>query len=175
MPMPRTAPAPNIPAIPGMNPGVLVKAGGGAGGGSGAGRGKGKGGKKGANGGGSEENATGDGKNAEGSDGCGDPVCPVTGKMFLNILDFAFSGPMPLRFVRSYMSSSSRQRGDLGFGWTHNFGWRMKVSRRRVIVYDDAGRAQVMPLPPEGGPPTTNGFAWKLWRHKNGFELWCPK
>lgn len=173
--MPRTAPAPNIPAIPGMNPGVLVKAGGGAGGGSGAGRGKGKGGKKGANGGGSEENATGDGKNAEGSDGCGDPVCPVTGKMFLNILDFAFSGPMPLRFVRSYMSSSSRQRGDLGFGWTHNFGWRMKVSRRRVIVYDDAGRAQVMPLPPEGGPPTTNGFAWKLWTHKNGFELWCPK
>lgn len=26
--MPRTAPAPNIPAIPGMNPGILIKAGG---------------------------------------------------------------------------------------------------------------------------------------------------
>lgn len=54
-PMPRTSPVPNIPAIPGMNPGVLVKAGGGAGGGAGAGRGNGKGGKKGAGGNSGEE------------------------------------------------------------------------------------------------------------------------
>ena len=40
--MARTAPVPNIPAPPGMNPGTWVMGGGGAGGGGGPGSGNGK-------------------------------------------------------------------------------------------------------------------------------------
>jgi hypothetical protein len=67
--MARTAPVPNIPAIPGMNPGLFVLGGGGDGGGSGAGGGK--GGKKGqgADGKNGGKDAKGGGKSACGGGG----------------------------------------------------------------------------------------------------------
>src|SRR5690606_14384915 len=49
--MPRTAPAPNMVAIPGMNPGTFVAGGGGDGGGGSGGKGGGRGGGGAGNGG----------------------------------------------------------------------------------------------------------------------------
>ena len=91
--MPRTAPGPNAIAIPGMNPGTILQGGGGDGGGGSGKGGSGSGGKKKAGTGDGEEDASGGGKEGEGGDGCGDPICPVTGRMFLDILDFAFAAP----------------------------------------------------------------------------------
>lgn len=114
--MPRTAPIPNMVAIPGMCPGVVIKAGGAGGGGSGAGRGKGKGGKKGARTKGGKDDAKdgkknagacGNGSNADG--GCpnpqhggggqvtaGDPVDVATGRVFtVPAVDLALGGPFP--------------------------------------------------------------------------------
>ncbi|WP_437760794.1 hypothetical protein [Sorangium sp. So ce1389] len=48
--MARTAPVPNIPAIPGMNPGTWIMGGGGGGGGGNGRGGRGRGGKQGAGG-----------------------------------------------------------------------------------------------------------------------------
>src|SRR5687767_13081758 len=94
--MARTAPAPNIPPIPGMNPAVWVAAGGAGAGGGGAGKGSGKGGKGGANGkdgegdpgdGGKGSGACGSGANG-GCTNCGhriakgDPVDVSTGAVF---------------------------------------------------------------------------------------------
>src|SRR4051812_28463799 len=109
--MARTAPIPNIPAIPGMNPGVWIMAGGGSGGGSGPGGGKGKAADQGANGknGGNEPNGGGKGSANCGkgsSSGCpvhspklkaGDPVDVGTGRVeTLPSLDVALPGPLPL-------------------------------------------------------------------------------
>lgn len=138
--MPRTAPVPNIPTIPGMNPGVLIKGGGGAGGGSGAGRGGGKGGRKRANGKGGKQNASADEKRG----GCteGDPVCPITGRMLFDFYDFGFGGPLPLRWVRSYSSRTSNVSGDFGYGWSHGYGWQILEKRRYLEVLDANGRVQ---------------------------------
>ena len=86
--MARTAPVPNIPPIPGMCPSVAVMGGGGGGtGGSGKGAGDGDG-SVGGGGDGSGSDASGDQKNG----GCaaGDPVCPITGRVVLELFDFGF-------------------------------------------------------------------------------------
>src|SRR5688572_27865460 len=120
----RTAPVPNIPAIPGMNPGVFVLGGGGDGGGAG-GRGGGAGkDKQGANGKNGGDNASGGGKGACGSGqnggACpnhhgkkgsgkgskGDPVDIVTGRVFtIPVTDVHLPGPLPLTLTRSYTSA----------------------------------------------------------------------
>src|SRR5690606_24513988 len=129
--MARTAPVPNIPVIPGMNPGIFVMGGGGAGGGSGGKGGSGNGGEQGANG----ENG---GDGAEGSGGCagtsgtecavhqanpsaGDPVELSTGRVFtLPVRDVLLGGPMPFMFIRKYSSKAAEHDVGLGHGWSHS-------------------------------------------------------
>ncbi len=154
-----------------MCPGVAVLAGNGdGGGGSGKGGKNGKG-KKGAGTGDGDEDASGDGT---GAGECGDPVCPVTGKVFLEFLDFAFAGPFPLRWIRHYNSRGSDRAGDLGHGWSHPFGWRVHLKRRAALVYDDKHREQRFETPPRTGEPVWNGFAWNLRRHQDGLLLRLP-
>ena len=105
--MARTAPVPNLPAIPGMNPGLFILGGGGDGGGSGAGGGKGGAGKQGAGGKNGGNDASGDGKNAPDPSRyplCGTashPVDVVTGRAFTHpIVDFELAGPIPLVWQR---------------------------------------------------------------------------
>ncbi|MDC0680155.1 hypothetical protein [Sorangium atrum] len=64
LPMARTAPVPNIPAIPGMNPGVFILGGGGGGGGSNGTGGNGGAGRQGAGGSNGGKSASGGGKGA---------------------------------------------------------------------------------------------------------------
>lgn len=159
--MPRTAPIPNIPAIPGMCPGMIVAAGGGGGGGSGAGRGKGKGGKRGAGTGDGEENAEGGKKNASscgggaatGEDGAacpgnhssaskagggavGEPVDVVTGRVFtVPKVDLELGGPFPLVFHRSYSSFAQDVEFGMGRGWGHSFAWGIREGRRDSVLW----------------------------------------
>lgn len=170
--MPRTAPAPNIPAIPGMCPGIIVAAGGGGGGGSGAGGGKGKGGKKGAGTGNGEENATADSKSASkcgtGSTdggGCpndhghgasgtitkGDPVDVVTGRVTVGPLtDLFLPGPLPLLITRGYSSFSRQNDVGFGWGWSSSLRWRLEVKRRQCLVLDASGVLHTFPTPDDG-------------------------
>src|SRR6185369_17840242 len=105
--MARTAPAPDLPPIPGMCPSVAVLAGGGDGGG-GSGKGAGSGdGSEGAGAGSGGENAEGDGKGApdpEKYPDCGTvshPVDVVTGRAYTHpIVDLALPGPLPFVLQR---------------------------------------------------------------------------
>ncbi|WP_437670266.1 RHS repeat-associated core domain-containing protein [Sorangium sp. So ce131] len=157
----RTAPVPNIPAIPGMNPGVFVL-GGGGGGGGGRGKGgkggknsqkaKGKNGGKGAGGGGKGAcgNGTGDpnggscpkhhkGKKS-GKASKGDPVDVVTGNVFtIPVLDVDLPGPLPLEIARAYYATSAERDVGLGFGWCHSLAWDIEVGRRSITVWSDQG------------------------------------
>ena len=111
------------------------------GGGGGDGDGNGNGGKDGAGGGGSGEGEGGEGaeKDAAGAEGQGDPVDVVTGRMYMEVQDFAFPGPMPLRFCRTYNSRRGDRDVGLGFGWTHRFAWSARVGRRSIEIVDAEG------------------------------------
>ncbi|WP_437320647.1 RHS repeat-associated core domain-containing protein [Sorangium sp. So ce385] len=155
--MARTAPVPNIPAIPGMNPGVWIMGGGAAGGGGAGKGGRGSGDGQGANGQGGGNGANGGGKNAAscgpGSGGgcpnpahgnrgthAGDPVDPITGRVYtVSVVDLALPGALPLFIRRSYSSAYREEDVGLGFGWMHSLAWSIVESRRTLRVIDPLG------------------------------------
>lgn len=151
--MARTAPVPNFPAIPGMNPGIFLMGGGGDGGGSGPGGGKGKGKGQGGNGKGDGNGANGDGKGAGGcgpgsGGGCanpahgrsggthaGDPVDPVTGRVYtIPQTDLPLVGPLVFALKRAYSSFARERDIGLGFGWSHSLAWSIEVRRRTLVI-----------------------------------------
>ncbi|WP_437940344.1 RHS repeat-associated core domain-containing protein [Sorangium sp. So ce341] len=156
--MARTAPVPNIPAIPGMNPGVWIMGGGGAGGGGNGRGGNGQADGQGAHGQSGGNEANGGGKNASGCGqgkgaGCsnpvhgggggaaaGDPVDIVTGRVYTEpVVDLALPGPLPLIITRAYSSTARSRDVGLGFGWTHSLAWEVEVRRRSVRVWRPEG------------------------------------
>ncbi|MCA9631009.1 MAG: RHS repeat protein, partial [Myxococcales bacterium] len=157
--MTRTAPVPNIPAPPGMNPGAFVAGGGGNGGGSG-GRGSGNGsGEEGADGADNDENAEGEGNAAnacgEGDAGAcpnpehggggglteGDPVDAISGRVFTTpSVELILRGPLPLVIKRQYSSDAVQRDIGLGYGWSHSLAWRVQVKRRAVLLLQPSGQ-----------------------------------
>jgi RHS repeat-associated protein len=183
--MARTAPVPNIPPIPGMNPCTWL-----AGGGAGAGGSGGKGGK----GGNGDANAEGeDGKkdpqngdkSAEGcgngaNGGCtncgtkiskGDPVDVVSGEVFtIPRSDLFLPGPFNLELLRSYSSANRDRDIGLGWGWTHSLAWELEVHRRHVIVRSGDGARFEFPRLDEVGMQAFGG-GWALLRTDFGYVL----
>lgn len=190
--MARTAPVPNFPAIPGMNPGIFVMGGGGDGGGSGAGNGKGKGKGQGADGknGGKDANGgekgagncgagTGDGggcpnHHGPGSSGgltAGDPVDVVTGRVFtVPVVDVSFPGPLPLILERTYSSFARDADVGLGPGWSHSLAWHVLVRRGSVRVRTADGMEHLFGRVPDGGA-VMGPHGWLLHREGAGFRL----
>ncbi|MEZ4311737.1 MAG: DUF6531 domain-containing protein [Polyangiaceae bacterium] len=190
--MARTAPVPNMVAIPGMNPGLFVMGGGGDGGGSGAGGGKGKGKGQGGSGKNGGKDAKGDGKGAgacgagtpAGKKGCpgphgasggnvaaGDPVDVVTGAVFTNpAYDLVLPGPVPLQFIRTYNSQQRERDIGLGFGFSHNLDWSIFQKRRITeLLRDDGTTVEFDAL--RIGDSTIGPDGLVLVRTETGFEL----
>ncbi|WP_437876260.1 RHS repeat-associated core domain-containing protein [Sorangium sp. So ce513] len=184
--MARTAPVPNIPAIPGMNPGVFIMGGGGGGGGRGGRGGRGGKNKQGANGKNGGNNANGGGKGAggcgRGSSGCpgphggtgtkaGHPVDLATGEVLtVPVLDLFLPGPMPLELWREYRSSASERDVGLGPGWSHTFAWSIEVRRRTLTLWKGDGASVELDLPEIGGSVPMND-GWLLTRTAGGFRV----
>lgn len=157
-------------AIPGMNPGLFVMAGGAGSGPGGAGGGRGGAGRQGASGrnGGAQAGGGGNGTGACGpgsGGGCpnpqhgggggtqaGHPVDPVTGRVYtLSVVDMALPGLFGLVIERSYSTTALDVDVGLGFGWSHSLAWRViELPRDRVrLERHDALPAEGR-LPPEG-------------------------
>jgi YD repeat-containing protein len=150
-----------------MCPSLAVLAGGGdGGGGSGNGAGDGSGNADGS-GNGNGDGAGGDGvgagnSGAGGGGGCpnpqhgnpgsttaGDPIDPISGRVFtIAALDFVLGGPLRF-FIRRRYASARRQRDvGLGHGWTHTFAWEIETRRASVVLYTgDGGRFTLDPIP----------------------------
>lgn len=171
--MARTAPFPNIPAIPGMNPGVFLLGGGVDGGGSGAGGGSGKGRGHGAGGQNGGRDATGAPDPNRYPD-CGTaahPVDVVTGRAFTHPLrDIVLPGPLPLAWHRVYSTAVRERDFGLGWGWTHSLGWELEARRRKVRVWTDQGTELDFPSLEVGGE-TIGKFGWLLRRDERGYVL----
>ncbi|WP_437296340.1 RHS repeat-associated core domain-containing protein [Sorangium sp. So ce426] len=187
--MARTAPVPNIPAIPGMNPGTFILGGGGGGGGGRGRGGRGHGGDQGAGGKSGGKGPRGGGKNAgtcgPGSGGgcpnpshgrgggtsAGDPVDPVTGRVYTaKAVDLALGGMiLPLRIERSYSSETSDVDLGLGFGWSHSLAWAIEERRRTLRVLEPHAAPTEAEIPEPGRPvPMPYGV---LRRHEGGYTL----
>jgi YD repeat-containing protein len=172
----RSAPAPDLLPIPGMNQGVALAAGsGGSGGGDGS---AGEGGD-GENAGGSSggDDASGDNRTAPDKEKyptCGTeshPVDVVTGQVFTHpITDLRLPGPLPLSFERSYSSTASKKDQGLGWGWAHSLGWFIEVERRRVRVWNEKG-VSVSFEAPEIGHSVLGDWGWVLRRELWGFAV----
>ncbi|WP_437508288.1 RHS repeat-associated core domain-containing protein [Sorangium sp. So ce1099] len=187
--MARTAPVPNIPAIPGMNPGVFIMGGGAGGGGSGSRGGNGSGADQGAGGKNGGNGAQGGGRNAgscgQGSGGgcpnpthgggggtqAGHPIDPVTGRVYtLAVTDMALPGAFPLVIERAYSSAQRHLDYGLGYGWNHSLGWRViELRRRRVRVVTEKALACEGPCPEEG--QTVKLPVGLLTRTRDGYVL----
>lgn len=143
-----------------MNPGAFVAGGGGDGGGAGGKGGKNGNGKEGAGTGDGDDDASGDGNDG----GCaeGDPVCPITGRMFVDVFDFGFGAPDVLRWLRNYSSRTSNCCTDIGHGWSHPYTWRVVERRRAYHVFDDRGREQIFRKRNGSSAPLMNGLGWVL-------------
>ncbi|WP_437812865.1 RHS repeat-associated core domain-containing protein [Sorangium sp. So ce1078] len=192
--MARTAPVPNIPAIPGMNPGVFVMGGGGGGGGSGAGSGNGSKSGQGSDGKNGGSGAGGGGKSACGSPGkdgggCpqhhggnssgaashGDPIDVITGRVFTApVVDLDLPGPLPLQLARSYSTTSRERDIGLGHGWTHSFAWEVELRRGggAKVWTDDGLDVSFGVVERDTGVIGPHG--WVLHRHEEGFALDVP-
>ncbi|WP_437950815.1 RHS repeat-associated core domain-containing protein [Sorangium sp. So ce296] len=186
--MARTAPVPNIPALPGMNPGTWILGGGGSGGGGGGRGGRGGGGGQGADGKGGGQGAQGGGKNAgscgAGSGGgcpnpshgrgggtsAGDPVDPVTGRVYTaKVVDLALPGPIPLVIERSYSSETRDVDLGLGFGWSHSLAWRIEERRRTLRVLEPNAAPTTADVPEPEHPVALP--CGRLTRHAAGYTL----
>ena len=187
--MARTAPVPNFPAIPGMNPGLFVLGGGGDGGGSGAGGGKGKGQGQGANGKNGGKDANGGGKGAgscgPGSGGgcmnpahgsgagthAGDPVDVATGRVYtLPQTDLVLTGPLWLAVQRSYSSAAAEHDVGLGHGWSHTLAWSIEARRRSLVLHTPHGVPVTRALPRADGVVDVPGGGF-LRREDDGFVM----
>lgn len=175
--MPRTAPAPNAIAIPGMNPGLLVAGGGGGGGGSGAGGGGGRGKRIRGAGKGGRKNPSGGKKSAPDPKKypkCGTkshPVDVVTGRAFtLPYEDFALPGPLELLFERSYSSHAIHRDVGIGPGWGHSLGWQLVEGARTISVWTGSA-VEVRFEKPRKGNASVGEWNWRLERTSSGYEL----
>ncbi|WP_438022727.1 RHS repeat-associated core domain-containing protein [Sorangium sp. So ce233] len=183
--MARTAPVPNIPAIPGMNPGVFVMGGGGNGGGSRKGKGNGNGDGQGGNGDNGGDGADGGGKGAgacgQGQNGgctnCGhsiargDPVDVSTGRVFtIPKTDLFLPGLFNLSVIRAYSSDRRDVDVGIGFGWTHGLAWTLEERRASVVVRTGDGKRVELPRPAEPGEEARLG-PWGVFRDEEGYAI----
>ncbi|MBN2194905.1 MAG: RHS repeat protein [Polyangiaceae bacterium] len=196
-PMARTAPVPDIPPIPGMNPGVIVAGGGGGSGGGGGGDGSGSGGNAGADGENGGESAEGDGQSAQscgqgtgdgsacpnhhggggasGSTTAGDPIDVVTGRVFTRpFIDLRLPGPLPLVVAHSYSSHARNRDVGLGFGWTHSFAWEIRIRGTTATLFTSTGdTVDLGPVLVGQGNVGPNG--WILHPEGDGLALDMPR
>ena len=174
----RTAPVPDIPPLPGMNPGTIVAGGGGEGGGDGGDGGNGGGDDESAGGANGGDNADGDGKGAgacgQGANGgcpnchnnvaAGDPVDVTSGKVFtVPKTDLFLPGTFNLQLLRSYSSSNREVDIGMGFGWVHSLAWRLEDEGRFFTLRTGDGQRKEIPKLEKAGSELRAG-GWGVYK-----------
>jgi RHS repeat-associated protein len=183
--MARTAPAPNLIAIPGMNPGTWLMGGGAGGGGAGGGDGNGDDGAGGA--GGENDGQNGDG-NGNGAGSCGqggagactncasktaagDPIDVVTGEVFTGWkTDLFLPGFFNLDIRRKYSTSTRARDIGLGHGWIHSLAWEIHEEGSGLVLHSGDGRRVELPLLERVGDQASKG-GWAILRIEGGYVV----
>ncbi len=103
----------------------------------------------------------------------GHPVDVATGKMFTDNVDFELPGPIPLRWERTWFSTSDYE-GPLGHGWHHSYDMALWEEGPAVAVRLGDGRPLGFPKLSEGGSFRQRSEKQTLRRDKGGYYLEGP-
>lgn len=74
----------------------------------------------------------------------GHPVDVASGKLFTEAVDFELPGPIPLRWERTWFSTSV-YNGPLGHGWHHNYDLELIEGKKAIAVRLADGRPVAFP------------------------------
>ncbi|KYG11064.1 hypothetical protein BE21_01080, partial [Sorangium cellulosum] len=86
---------------------------------------------------------------ADGQAAAGHPVDIVTGAMFTPPeTDFLLPGPLPVRWIRTYRTSSVLRECGIGRGWSHALGWQAEIRDDRLTLLDETLRPTTLAVPP---------------------------
>ncbi|MET8685876.1 DUF6531 domain-containing protein [Streptomyces sp. NPDC004732] len=101
--------------------------------------------------------------------GRGDPVDMATGQMFLDEIDLALPGTLPLLFTRR-VASGYRTGGWFGPSWTSTLDQRLEVDESGVVFVTEDGMLLEYPHPPSPDAMTLpdSGPLWPLERLEDG-------
>jgi RHS repeat-associated protein len=81
----------------------------------------------------------------------GHPVDIASGMVFTETVDFELSGSIPLRWERTWYSTSDFE-GDLGHGWHHNYNMALGIDRNAIDSKTGKRRSVVVVRMPDGRP-----------------------
>lgn len=100
----------------------------------------------------------------------GHPVDVATGKVFTDNVDFELPGPIPLRWERTWYSSSS-YRGPLGHGWHHAYDMALVEDGNAVAIRMGDGRPAAFPALTAGKEHYDRSEKLTLSRDDKGYFL----
>lgn len=100
----------------------------------------------------------------------GHPVDVASGKVFTDHVDFELPGPLPLRWERSWFSTSVYQ-GPVGHGWHHSYDLKLAEEERSVAVRLADGRPVAFPALKPGEISFDRADRLTLSRDEHGYAL----
>lgn len=100
----------------------------------------------------------------------GHPVDVAAGKLFTDAVDFSLPGPIPLKWERTWFSTSTYQ-GPLGHGWHHNYDLALMEEKGAIAIRLADGRPVAFPC--LVGDESSFNRAERLWlrRDNEGYAL----
>ncbi|MGE6737114.1 RHS repeat-associated core domain-containing protein [Streptomyces sp. NPDC059900] len=101
--------------------------------------------------------------------GCGDPVDPATGQMYMAETDIMLPGTLPLLFTRR-VASDYHTGGWFGPSWASTIDQRLEIDEHGVVLITEDGMLLAYPHPevPETPVFTHAGPRWPMIRLDNG-------
>ena len=101
----------------------------------------------------------------------GDPVDLVTGSLEWSYTDMTLEGALPLSFTRSYSSIQADNPGPLGYGWTHNYNYRLESFYGTVSITLPNGTRMDFVQDYDGTYAKAPGSAYSLENIDGGYLL----
>ncbi len=80
----------------------------------------------------------------------GEPISMVTGEELFEATDFHLPGPVPLAWKRTYRSTASGTRSELGFGWSHPWAVHLRIDADTIWLRTEEGISVPFSLPEHG-------------------------
>lgn len=79
-----------------------------------------------------------------------EPISMVTGEELFEMVDFTVPGPVPLQWKRTYRTTASGTRSELGYGWSHPWALSLLVEGDTVWLRTEEGMKVPFRLPADG-------------------------
>ncbi|TCS41139.1 RHS repeat-associated core domain-containing protein [Reinekea marinisedimentorum] len=79
-----------------------------------------------------------------------DPISMVTGEELYEVVDFSIPGPVPVSWKRTYRSTATATRSDIGYGWSHPWAMHLDIEPDTVWLRTEEGLRVPFSMPDHG-------------------------